>query len=244
MELNSIFALGDDAEMNESMLQACSLSPLQQAVVIKGIRNGFAEYSSYLMALPATPTNNYKPKLRSDIINTAIEREVLNTPAAALSVENKKASFHEYIVLRDINRQVSVLVQHLPESRQIMSQSKYRGEFALYNIDRLISEGFSEEDIEQLELDFDDYKQVSLSLEPRYFQFCVVVCYDGNKGADARIFEGALAPNQDQWIYRKEITHVALDNLEHNSATVEVQLTKLKTEVQESNYGLRLKDVR
>lgn len=230
--------------MNEAMLQACSLTPLQQAVIKKGIQTGFGEYLGYLMALPATPTNNYKPKLRSDIINSAIEREVLNTPGAGLIVEYKKASFHEYIVLRDVNRQVSILVQHLPENRQLMSQSKYRGEFALYNIDRLISEGFSDLDIEQLEIDMDEYKQTVLSLEPQYFQFCIVVCYDGNKGIDARIFEGALAPNQDQWIYRKEITDVSFENLEHIKPVEEPQLPKLKPEFAEPDYGLKFKNVK
>ncbi|PAK50726.1 hypothetical protein [Paenibacillus sp. 7541] len=230
--------------MNKAIQQVCSLTPLQQAVIKKGIQTGFREFAEYLMALPPTPTNNYKPKLRSDIINNAVEREVINRPEAGLTVEYKKASFHEYIVLRDMSRQVSILVQHLPENRQIMPQSKYRGEFAMYNIDRLISEGFSDLDIEQLEIDLDDYKQTSLPLEPEFFQFCIVVCYDGNKGAEARIFEGALAPNQDKWIYRREITGVSLESPDHYTPVEETRLPKLKPEFAEPNYGLKLKNVK
>lgn len=226
--------------MNEALLQTCSLTPLQQLAITRGIKKGLEALPLYLSNLPVTNTNNYKPKLRGDIINDAIEREILNTPETGLYVEYRRAAFHEYIVLRDVIRQVSILVQNLPKKRHIMQYSRYRGEFSSSNFDRLISMGFSDEEFEQLELDLND-QQTSLPMEPQYFQFCIVVCYDGNLGADTKIYEGALAPNQEQWIYRKDITDIDLTNVEQLETATEPQLTKLKEEFQEPNYGLKLK---
>jgi hypothetical protein len=228
--------------MNETLLQACSLTPLQQLAITRGIKKGFGALPGYLSNLPVTGTNNYKPKLRGDIINDAIEREILSMPETGLFVEHKKAVFHEYIALRDVVRQVSILVQNLPSNRQLLPYSRYRGEFSSSNIDRLISVGFSDQEFEQLELDLSG-RQTSLPMEPQYFQFCIVVCYDGKKGADTKIVEGALAPNQEQWIYRKDITDIDLANVEHLEVA-EAKLPKLKKEFEEPNYGLKLKDAK
>lgn len=186
------------------LLQQCKLTPQQKNLFHTAINEGKAKFKEITDIIPSTITKKHVSPLQYDLINDAIGNAVTLNKELNLEVIPAKAGGHEYIYVRENNRNISIVICRLPASRQIFTPSKYRGEFSRTNFDKLIQLGVPEELLTDL-----DYQQ-SFTFSEEIVPFGIIVYYDPNKDI---MFEGALKPSQNEWIYKEKLIYTSLENL-------------------------------
>lgn len=213
------------------------LTPEQRHLILQGIKQGKEEFQSITQLHPETITKTYLPRFQYDLVNTYVEKAIQDNPHTQMKVYAKKAGFHPYIVLQDQIRNIFILVLKLPKKKYIFKQSVYRGDFASSNIDRLVGMG-----VPKGELLGDTPYQESLPLGIENQPFGIIVCYDGKSDI---VYEGALRPDQENWLYKENITdyiNMNIDNLvpvnSYNLTDIE---TTLKTSQPEEDIVIKLK---
>jgi len=185
-------------------VEKCMLLDEQRSLIVRGIQEGKKEYETLISLIPDFTTNTYVPRLQYDAVNTHVERMIQSNPHLQMKVFKKKAGFHPYIVLHDTIRNIFILVSKLPKSKYIFNPSGYRGDFASSNFDRLLELGAPKE-----ELLGDAVYQQSLTLGFENQPFGIIVSYDRDSDV---IYEGALRPDQEDWIYKEDITDSIIRN--------------------------------
>lgn len=179
-------------------IEECMLTDEQRSLILQGIKNGKEKVQELSLSLEETTTKKHAPFMLYDYVNTYVEKIIKNNPHTQMKVYTRTAGRHPYIVVHDVIRNIFILVLKLPEKQYIFQPSRYREEFSSSNIDRLFQAGVPEEEL----LDRETY-QYSLSLGIENQPFGIVVCYDSKSDV---VFEGALKPNQEDWIYKENIT--------------------------------------
>jgi hypothetical protein len=195
--------------MNQ-ILNECMLTSEQRHLIVKGIEEGKKEFQAINAILPETITKKHSPFLQSDLINTHVLKSIENNPHLQVKVYPKKAGFHPYIALHDTVRNIYILLSKLPKSKYILNPSGYRGEFSSGNFGRLLDMGIPEGELVG-DLTYQESFDFGIENQP----FGIVVCYDGKSDV---VFEGALRPDQEDWIYKEDITEYI--NLQRNNLVV------------------------
>lgn len=184
----------------KSVIKKCMLTVEQRFLIQKGIYEGKKEYQEIKALLPETITMKHSPFLLYDLVNTHVARQIEENLHTQMKVFRRQAGFHPYIVLHDTVRNIFILVSKLPDNQYIPNPSIHRGEFAYSNGDRLLEMGVPYEEIYG-----DSVFQTSLPLGVENQPFGILVCYDGYKDV---IYEGALRPDQEAWIYKEDISQI------------------------------------
>ncbi|WP_330502420.1 hypothetical protein V2I71_09535 [Peribacillus frigoritolerans] len=188
------------------IIKDCMLTDEQRKLIIQGIKQGKEEFQTINFSLPDTVTKKHKPFLQSDLVNTHVTKAIENNPHTQLKIYYKKAGFHPYIVIHDSIRNIFILLSKLPKNKSILNPSGYRGEFASGNLTRLAEMGISKNELYGDEIPYQDSLNLGIDNQP----FGIIVCYDGSSDI---VFEGALRPEQDDWIYKVDITnYINMDN--------------------------------
>lgn len=220
------------------LIKECMLTPEQRNLILQGIKWGKEEYQKITSLLPDTITKKHSPFLLSDLINSHVKQMIEENQHTQIKVYLRKAGFHPYIVLHDTVRNIFILLSKLPKNRYILNSSGYRGDFASANFNRLIEMGAPKQEL----LKDIPYFQDSLTLGVENQPFGIIVCYDSKNDI---VFEGALRPDQEDWIYKEEITDYININTEilvglnsYNLSDIEVAL---KTQKADDDIVLKLK---
>ncbi|NUU75053.1 hypothetical protein [Paenibacillus xylanilyticus] len=221
----------------KSYLAKCMLTDEQRSLIVRGVQEGKNEHQNIKSLLRKFTTNTYDPRLQYDCVNTHVEEIILSNPHTQMRVLKKKAGFHPYIVIQDTIRNIFILVAKLPKNKYIYNPSGYRGDFASSNFDRLLEMGASKE-----ELLGDLTYQTSMALGIENQPFGIIVSYDRDSDI---IFEGALKPDQEGWIYKEDITDSIIAHTVdvvpvnvYNSSNIE---PKLKVPNTDSEIVIKLK---
>ncbi|MBP1153965.1 MULTISPECIES: hypothetical protein [unclassified Paenibacillus] len=222
----------------KTYLEECTLLDEQRSLIVRGIQEGKKEYQSIKALLPEFTTNTYAPRLQYDAVNSHVERMILSNPHTQMKVFKKKAGFHPYIVIQDTIRNILILVSKLPKNKYIYNPSGYRGDFASSNFDRLLDAGAPKEDLMG-----DTIYQPSLFQGPDNHPFGIVISYDRDSDV---IYEGALRPDQEEWIYKEDITDSIIDNTKgiiplNNYRASDIE-PRLKTPKEDSDIVVKLKN--
>ncbi|WP_134684882.1 hypothetical protein [Brevibacillus migulae] len=219
-------------------LEKCMLLDEQRSLIVRGIQEGKKEYQSIKALLPSFTTNTYDPRLQYDAVNTHVEKMILNSPHTQMKVFKKKAGFHPYIVIHDSVRNIFILVSKLPKNKYVYNPSGYRGDFASSNFDRLLDMGAPKE-----ELLGDTIYQPSLFQGSDNHPFGIIVSYDRDSDI---IYEGALRPDQVDWIYKEDITDAIILNTRdviplNNYRASDIE-PRLKTPKEDNDIVVKLKN--
>lgn len=213
----------------QSYIEKCVLLDEQRSLIVKGIQEGKQEYKSIKALLPEFTTNTYVPRLQYDCVNTYVEKAIQDNPHTQMKVFKKKAGFHPYIIIHDTIRNIFILVSKLPKNKYIYNPSGYRGDFASSNLDRLFEMGAPEN-----ELHGDTLYQPSFLLGIANQPFGIIISYDRDSDI---IYEGALRPDQEDWIYKDDITESIIKNTHdilhlnnYRASEIEPQLKTPKTD--------------
>lgn len=220
------------------ILEKCMLLDEQRGLIVKGIQEGKKEYQTIKALLPKFTTNTNSPWLQYDCVNTHVENMILNNPHTQMKVLKSKAGFHPYIIIQDTVRNIFILVLKLPKNKKIFNPCRYRGDFASSNFDRLLELG-----VPANELLKDSVYQPSLSLGPDFHPFGIIVSYDRDSDI---IYEGALRPDQEDWIYREDIsnyiTYNSQDIIPLYSYKVDDIEPRLKVPQEDGDIVIKLKN--
>lgn len=187
-----------EGELMNPIIEKCMLTDEQRSLILKGIKQGKEEYRMVSPLIRNTITKKHSPFLLSDLVNTHVAKLIEDNPHTQMKVFTKRAGFHPYIVIQDKIRNIFILVSKLRKDRYIFNLSEYRGDFAISNGDRLFEMGMPLEEIYG-----DTSYQYTLPLGMENQPFGIIVCYDSKNDV---VYEGALTPDQEDWIYKEEIT--------------------------------------
>jgi hypothetical protein len=218
-----------DGDRVNNIIEKCMLTNEQRALIVKGIQRGIKEYKDLLTLMPVTRTKKHAPHLLYDMVNESVAMMIEDNPHTQMKVISRRAGFHPYIVIHDTIRNIFILVSKLPQKRYIPTPCNYRGEYASSNAVRLTDIGMSLDEIYG-----DTPYQESLSLGIDNQPFGIIVTYDSKQES---YFEGALRPDQEDWIYKEDISDSININLEALVPLNNYQLsdipTPLKTPLEE-----------
>lgn len=189
---------GAEGDKMNPIIEECRLTDEQRSLILNGIKQGKKEYQEAIAILPDTITKKHTPFLLSDLVNTHVANQIKDNPHTQMNIFTRKAGFHPYIVIQDTIRNIFILVSKLPKNKHIFNPSGYRGDFASSNGDRLFEMGMSLEEIYE-ERPFQYSLPVGVENQP----FGIIVCYDSKNDV---VYEGALRPDQEDWIYKVDIT--------------------------------------
>ncbi|MBB2483186.1 hypothetical protein H5P36_23810 [Bacillus sp. APMAM] len=203
------------------LLKNCMLAPEQRYLILQGIKQGKEKFKSITNLHPDTTTKTYLPRFQYDLVNTYVEKAIQDNPHTQIKVYSKKSGFHPYIVLQDQIRNIFILVLKLSKNKYIFKQSAYRGDFASSNIDRLVEMG-----VPKSELIGETPYQESLPLGIENQPFGIIICYDGNSDI---VYEGSLRPDQEDWLYKEDITDYINMNVENIVPVNNYNLTDIET---------------
>ncbi|QSO48365.1 hypothetical protein [Alicyclobacillus mengziensis] len=218
-------------------VEKCMLLPEQRSLIVEAIVEGKKQNESLNSLLPDFVTNTYKPRMQYDCVNTYVEEAVKKSPHTQLKVTRKTAGLHPYIVIHDTVRNVFILVSRLPKYKHIYGPSRYRGDYASSNYARLLEMGAPKDEL----LGEAPY-QTSLSLGEEYAPFGIIVSYDGTSDA---IYEGALQPDQMDWIYNEDITESIIASAHDVATFVSYKPTDVEPRLKDSandDIVVKLKD--
>jgi len=220
----------------EQIVKGCYLTSEQRQVILQGIMEGKAKFEDLKSQIGHTTTKTGGPRLRYDLINTHVEENIKSNPHLSMEVHVKRSGSYPYIVLHDFLRNKFVLVLRL--QKEIFDPSRYRGENAFSNVDRLMEMGLKLEDLPN------DYNhQYSLFLGAEHQPFGIIVCYDAYKDI---VYEGALRPDQNDWLYKENITDYIdlktnkVTHIKRPEHTDKIELS-LKKQSDEEEITLKLK---
>ena len=222
----------------DTYVKDCMLLDEQRSLILQGIQEGVNEYRTLNGLLPDLATKTYEARFQYDVVNTLVERKIKNNPHTGLKVSRKKAGFHPYIVIYDEIRNKNVLVLRLSKTRYIFNPSGYRGEFASFNFERLLELGAPLDEL----LGESSY-QPFLALELGTPPFGIVIGYDVENGD---VFEGALRPDQGDWIYKEDITGLVINTndvvpLNNYDASADIE-PRSKFTMDDVEIEIKLKD--
>lgn len=221
---------GVESELMNPKIKECMLTAEQKNLILRGIKQGKEEFQTITSLLPNTITKKHSPFLLSDLINEHVTRMIEENPHTQMKVYPKIAGFHPYIVIHDTARNIFILLSKLPKNKYVLNPSGYRQDFSSANFDRLLEMGIPEEEL------FEDVPihQESLFLGVDNQPFGIIVCYDSKSDI---VYEGALRPDQEDWIFKEDITDYINLNTEslvglnsHNLSDIEVSLKTPKTD--------------
>jgi hypothetical protein len=190
--------------MNEraaAVVEDCRLTDSQRTAILTGIAEGKRLFTQTMEAMPKTSTTTYSIRFLYELVNTCVENEILKNSHVNMNVEHRKAGFYPYIVARDQERNVAALVLPIPSGKDF-EPCLFRGEFAMTNVDRLLAMGAT---IQDLAMDIE--YQPSLPFGIDHLPFGLIVSYDREKEI---VFEGALQPNQELWLFNEAMTGQAV----------------------------------
>ncbi|MFS0562766.1 hypothetical protein AB1K91_18785 [Terribacillus sp. 179-K 1B1 HS] len=221
-------------------IKECMLTDEQRSLILQGIKNGKEKFQELSLLLGETTTKKHTPFLQYDLVNTHVEKIIEDNPHTQMRVYTRKSGWHPYIVVHDAIRNVFILILKLPEKKYIFQPSEYRGEFSSSNIDRLLQAGLKEEEL--FGQDQESY-QYSLPLGIENQPFGIMVCYDSRSDV---VFEGALKPNQEDWIYKEDITEYininTNDLVKLNNYSLSDIKTTLKDRKDDEDIVIKLKN--
>lgn len=224
--------------MNQSVatiVEDCRLSDSQRTVILSGIEEGKRVFYQTMKLMPRTSTQTYSFRLLYELVNTYVEYAIKNNPHINISVEHKKAGFYPYIVARDKVRNIAALILPIPSNKDF-EPCMFRGDFAITNIDRLKAMGISEENLE-----VNTEYQPSLPFDIEHLPFGLIISYDRESNL---IFEGALQPNQENWLFNENVTNkvavssgnvVSFPQQVYDDTGISIELSE--TALQESEKG-------
>ncbi|MBM7542725.1 hypothetical protein [Amphibacillus cookii] len=222
----------------DEKIKECMLTDEQKSLILQGIKNGKEKFQEISLLLEETTTKKHTPFMLYDYVNTYVEKIIEDNPHTQMKVYTRKAGWHPYIVIHDAIRNIFILVLKLPEKKYIFEPSGYREEFSLSNFDRLLQEGVPEERL----LDQETH-QYSLPLGIENQPFGIVVCYDSKSDV---AFEGALKPDQEDWIYKEDITeyiNISIrDLVKLNNYSLSDIKTTLKDRKEDEDIVIKLKN--
>lgn len=184
-----------------AIIEDCRLTDSQRTAILSGIAEGKRVFSQTMEHMPKTSTQTYSPRFLYELVNTHVEESVLKNSHLNLNVENRKAGFYPYVVVRDTERNIAALVLPIPSSKEF-EPCLFRGDFAITNIDRLMAMGVTEKD-----LDIDIDYQPSLPFGIEHLPFGLIVSYGREKNL---VYEGALQPSQEEWLFNEDVTEKAV----------------------------------
>ncbi|WP_430789074.1 hypothetical protein VBD025_02715 [Virgibacillus flavescens] len=221
----------------DKRIEECMLKDEQRGLILQGIKNGKDKIREISLLLEETTTKKHAPFMLYDYVNTYVEKIILDNPHTQMKVYTRKAGWHPYIVVHDAVRNIFILVLKLPEKKYIFERSGYREEFSLSNFDRLLQAGIPEEELFEQET-----HQYSLDLGIENQPFGIVVCYDSKSDV---VFEGALKPDQEDWIYKEDITeYININNndlVKLNNYSLSDIKTNLKDRKEDDDIVIKLK---
>ncbi|MFZ3591110.1 hypothetical protein ACOI1C_18125 [Bacillus sp. DJP31] len=180
------------------VVEKCMLTSEQRSLIVKGIQRGIKDYQELISAMPVTITRKYAPHLLYDMVNESVSKMIEENPHTQMKVTPRRAGFHPYIVIQDTIRNIFILVSKLPQKKFIPAQCNYRGEYASSNAVRLTDMGMTYDEIYG-----DTPFQESLPLGIENQPFGIIVTYDSKTET---YYEGALRPDQEDWIYKDDIS--------------------------------------
>lgn len=180
------------------IVEECRLSSEQRSLIVKGIHRGIKDYQELVALMPVTRTNKHAPHLLYDMVNESVATMIEDNPHTQMKVIPRRAGFHPYIVIHDTLRNIYILVSKLPQKKYVPTPCNYRGEYASANAIRLTDMGMTLDEIYG-----DAPYQESLSLGIDNQPFGIIVTYDSKQET---YFEGALRPDQEDWIYKEDIS--------------------------------------
>lgn len=189
---------GVEGDSVNKVIEKCMLTNEQRALIVKGIQRGIKEYQNLVSLMPVTRTKKHAPHLLYDMVNESVATMIEDNPHTQMKIVSRRAGFHPYIVIHDTIRNIVILVSKLQREKYIPTPCNYRGEYASSNAVRLNEMGMSMEDIYG-----DTPYQESLSLGIDNQPFGIIVTYDSRQGI---YYEGALRPDQQEWIYKEDIS--------------------------------------
>lgn len=220
---------GVDGDVVNKVIEKCMLTSEQRALIVKGIQKGIKDYRDLVALMPVTRTKKHAPHLLYDMVNESVATMIEDNPHTQMNVIPRRAGFHPYIVIHDTIRNIFILVSKLPQKRYIPTPCNYRGEYASANAVRLTDMGMNLDEIYG-----DTPFQESLSLGIDNQPFGIIVTYDSKQES---YFEGALRPDQEDWIYKEDISDSININTEALVPLNNFQLsdipTPLKTPLEE-----------
>jgi hypothetical protein len=189
---------GVEGDRVNKVIEKCMLTNEQRALIVKGIQRGIMDYQNLVTLMPVTRTKKHAPHLLYDMVNESVATMIEDNPHTQMKVVSRRAGFHPYIVIHDTIRNIFILVSKLQRKKYMPTPCNYRGEFASANAIRLNEMGMSMDEIYG-----DTPYQESLSLGIDNQPFGIIVTYDSKQES---YFEGALRPDQEDWIYKEDIS--------------------------------------
>lgn len=182
-----------------------TLTKEQRELIIPAIFEGLQSFVEEFSKLRRLKTDkNFISRMRSSYVNTSISEVVEANPKLNMKASEGRSGFYYYTVITDVKRNINILVSNLPNKTHIFNPSGYRYYFASYNIERMFADGFTNEQI-GINIEVSG-SQMSLFTESEYLPFGLVLCYDGKLGNDTKVFEGALQPSQEEWLFKLDVT--------------------------------------
>ncbi len=183
-----------------------ALTKEQRSLIIPAVYEGLDNFTSDYSKLRKLKTDqNFYSRMRAAYVNTSITDAVDANPQLNMKAVEARSGYYYYTVITDLNRNINILVSNLPNKTYLFSPSRYRALFASYNIERMFADGFTHEQIgEKIDI---SGSQMSLLTESEFLPLGLVLCYDGRLGRDTRIFEGALQPSQEDWLFKVDVTN-------------------------------------
>ncbi|NCU18342.1 hypothetical protein [Pallidibacillus pasinlerensis] len=220
------------------IIEKCMLTDEQRYIILQGIKEGKQKYEELTALLPDTITKKHTPFLQSDLVNTYIAKQIMENPHTQMKVYTQRAGSHPYIVVQDTTRNIFVLVSKLSKTKYMPNPSDYRGDFSLSNVERLLEMGASIEEIYGEKIPYQEFLPLGIENQP----FGIIICYDGKSDT---VFEGALRPDQEDWIYKENITEYLNINTKTIVPLDNYQLSDIQTSLKKSTEDdivLKLKE--
>lgn len=214
----------------EEILVRHQLKIEQRNAIVNAIKKGKEEYLQVeAPKMEECPTKKSAPHRLYDVVNKHIVNALKENPNLNMTFESRRSGFHPYIALHDFERNINVLISKLHRGKEILAPSRYRGEFSESNVERLLNEGYPPEKLPQ-----GCVSQATLDLGIETLPFTIIVCYDPKNDI---IYEGALMPNQESWIYKLDITDSVVNN--HHKVNIEdeviVSMKKPKSTIKQND---------
>ncbi|HEU4962820.1 MAG TPA: hypothetical protein VFV52_03035 [Bacilli bacterium] len=186
----------------------------QEKLFSEAIKEGLQDFQVKMAMLDGYITVNIlAPWLRTVCVNQAIYTAIKGNPELGMTVEVCIAGAYHFLKVTIPDRNLVVLLKHLPTEEEVPDYSEYRAQFCGSNQHRLQAEGkVIMEEPKQLQFNFGDFQleDALINDDPLELPFCLVVTYDGRKGADTDVFQGALTPDLAKWIFKSKITNQSM----------------------------------
>ncbi|MCM3271138.1 hypothetical protein [Paenibacillus elgii] len=191
--------------MDKSTLAKLILTPEQRHAFFEGANNAVEDYEKFRNLYSDSATDKSFSSFFYDRLNTRVKQAINKKPHMMISVESKRAWFHPYHIYRDIRRNILILLLPLSSKKYIFDPSRYRKDISIGNILRIEQEGLDKALFKGKTISHQGMIPLG-SIEP----FGLVVTFDIKAKT---MNEGALLPNQKDWIFKLENTQKYLEGL-------------------------------